>query len=409
MSHIAAAMAAPGVPLGQNPPEFQKVSVTGVLRPTPALYAIEVRDTLKGPIEATMSATDLGFQTRAPLADPAPWQAMLEHCDELSALIHMPVTAMNGACHITITGSLVPASFDAWIEDRELRVGNRKGAFSASSGDARSAIGRELASGTWPFALWGRGTLFAMHLAGMLGTTADAKRVPQLPMLLRIAAQLDELALGARITAEGAHFRAYGRTIWSNPTDVAEQVAALTSNDLLDGKADQLAADIARKHPDSPFAVDFAAGPSGLMMPVMSTGVLAAIAIPAFMDYMKKSKVNEATLMLNRLGKNAKVAYVTNDAFPKGIAPLTPPTSCCAGPGGKCVGDWAQPAWQALDFEIDRPGLFQYSYASDGTTFNATAVGDLDCDGTMITYTLSGTVEQGNVKLQLTEPAPNSD
>ncbi len=51
MAQIAAAMAAPGVPLGPNPSEFQKVSVTGVFRPATALYAIEVRDTLKGQIE----------------------------------------------------------------------------------------------------------------------------------------------------------------------------------------------------------------------------------------------------------------------------------------------------------------------------------------------------------------------
>ena len=71
--------------------------------------------------------------------------------------------------------------------------------------------------------------------------------------------------------------------------------------------------------------------------------------------------------------------------------------------------DWSDPVWQALDFQIDHPTLFQYSYASDGTSFNATAVGDLDCDGTFITYTLSGTAENGNVQVKLTEPPPNSD
>jgi len=69
MAHIAAAMAAPGVPLGQNPPEFQKVSVTGVLRPTPALYAIEVRDTLKGPIEGAQLLDVLDQPTGPVLVD----------------------------------------------------------------------------------------------------------------------------------------------------------------------------------------------------------------------------------------------------------------------------------------------------------------------------------------------------
>jgi hypothetical protein len=65
--------------------------------------------------------------------------------------------------------------------------------------------------------------------------------------------------------------------------------------------------------------------------------------------------------------------------------------------------------WVALDFQIDHPNLFQYNYRSDGTTFHAEAIGDLDCDGTFVTYTLDGSAPNGNPQILLTEPPPNSD
>ena len=44
-----------------------------------------------------------------------------------------------------------------------------------------------------------------------------------------------------------------------------------------------------------------------LMIVVAIIGILAAVAIPAFMDYMKKSKKTEASLQLNKIAKNSKV------------------------------------------------------------------------------------------------------
>ena len=52
-----------------------------------------------------------------------------------------------------------------------------------------------------------------------------------------------------------------------------------------------------------------------LMIVVAIIGILAAVAIPAFMDYMKKSKKTEASLQLNKIAKNSKVLYNTQAAF----------------------------------------------------------------------------------------------
>ncbi len=151
-----------------------------------------------------------------------------------------------------------------------------------------------------------------------------------------------------------------------------------------------------------------------LMIVVAIIGILAAVAIPAFMDYMKKSKKTEASLQLNKIGKNAKTFYITASAFPTTTASITPSTSCCAGAGKKCAvasAAWATNGWSELDFQIDEPHLFQYTYtpAASGVTFSATAVGNLDCDAASITYTMNGTSTSGNPAVSLTEPPPNSD
>jgi type II secretory pathway pseudopilin PulG len=156
-------------------------------------------------------------------------------------------------------------------------------------------------------------------------------------------------------------------------------------------------------------------GAASAVTAVTVIGILSAVAIPAFMDYTKRSKRPEAALNLNKLGKNAKRVYSEMARFPAGTAPLTPPRSCCGQPNNHCAAVpalyAADPTWVALDFQIDEPTLFQYSYtaSADGQRFVAQAIGDLDCDGIPITYELVGTVENGNPRVTLTEPAPNSD
>jgi type IV pilus assembly protein PilA len=153
-----------------------------------------------------------------------------------------------------------------------------------------------------------------------------------------------------------------------------------------------------------------------LMIVVAIIGILAAVAIPAFMDYMKKGKTSEAELQLAKIKTNAKAAYNTDSAYPAVTAALTPTASCCtqnASSKKKCAvvaADWATASWQALDFQLDEEFYFQYSYTGTaGTAYTSTAVGDLDCDGTTITYTLTGDVSNGNPTSSLNKPAVNTD
>ena len=158
-----------------------------------------------------------------------------------------------------------------------------------------------------------------------------------------------------------------------------------------------------------------------LMIVVAIIGILAAVAIPAFMDYIKRSKKAEASLQLNKIGKNAKRAYSETSSYPQGTALQTPEKpgggtggGCCGGPNNHCDADpqgfATEDTWKLLDFQIDEPSLFVYDYNSTASsTFTAKATGDLDCDGTEIVYTLAGTSPGGNPAVTLTEPAVNAD
>jgi type IV pilus assembly protein PilA len=163
-----------------------------------------------------------------------------------------------------------------------------------------------------------------------------------------------------------------------------------------------------------------------LMIVVAIIGILAAVAIPAFMDYMKRSKKTEASLQLNKIGKNSKRAYMENSSYVSGTVGSTPTRpgggvggGCCGGNGtsGKNTNHCAASAtaftgnavWTALDFEIDEDTLFVYDYTGTNTTYAAHAVGDLDCDTTEITYTLTGTAVNGQPAYELSEPPASAD
>jgi len=150
-----------------------------------------------------------------------------------------------------------------------------------------------------------------------------------------------------------------------------------------------------------------------LMIVVAIIGILAAVAIPAFMDYMKKSKKTEASLQLNKIAKNSKVYYNTNAEFVQQDGAAMPSEFAA---GTICKMDprddlWADDSgWALLDFQVDEPNLFQYEYKKSSLTdATATATGDLDCDGTPIIYTLTLAAPSGNASAVITEPAPNSD
>jgi type IV pilus assembly protein PilA len=166
-----------------------------------------------------------------------------------------------------------------------------------------------------------------------------------------------------------------------------------------------------------------------LMIVVAIIGILAAVAIPAFLDYMKRSRTTEASVNLNKIGKNAKRAYGEVSSYPQAAGALLPPglavapgKNCCGGSGGitgavgstlnnKCTADPAKfkadAGWLALEFSVDEPSQYQYQYAPvSSSSFAAYGIGDVDCDGTSATWTVEGTLTTaGNPALNFIPPA----
>jgi prepilin-type N-terminal cleavage/methylation domain-containing protein len=123
-----------------------------------------------------------------------------------------------------------------------------------------------------------------------------------------------------------------------------------------------------------------------LMIVVAIIGILAAIAIPTFGMYMRKSKFTEAHLGVDKLVKNIRVFHAAKGRLPisTNVMPVT--SACANAPSHKTSqhtqADWmGDPGWSEIEFHTSEAGYFQYQWvqnsAIDG---DARAFGDLDCD-----------------------------
>ena len=140
-----------------------------------------------------------------------------------------------------------------------------------------------------------------------------------------------------------------------------------------------------------------------LMIVVAIIGILAAVAIPAFMEYMRKGKKSEADIALNRIGKSGKAYYVEHSAYPATAAGPLPDADACNDAGkifavnaAQWVGGFAD-----LEFVMEEPHRFDFTYTPGATdqTYSAIAHADLDCDsasgGGATTVTLAANTVAG--------------
>ncbi len=151
------------------------------------------------------------------------------------------------------------------------------------------------------------------------------------------------------------------------------------------------------------------------MIVVAIIGILAAVAIPSFLKYGRRSRTSEATLNVRKLFDGSVAYYAAEHAdrdgvvlphqFPGTVASSsgTAASACDAGASRKIVPipqAWKHPTWQGLNFAIDDPHYYVYSYESEGVGiaahFSARATGDLDCNGVTSTFERVGEVDDQN-------------
>ncbi len=136
-----------------------------------------------------------------------------------------------------------------------------------------------------------------------------------------------------------------------------------------------------------------------LMIVVAIIGILAAIALPAFIGYVRRSKTSEATSNLKSLFTGA-TSYYNQERSARGLSASTSGFCTVSASGGvvpatvpigvKTVNDYStNGSFRDLGFSIADPHYFSYGIAvssaacgvtAPGGVYSFSAVGDLDGD-----------------------------
>ncbi len=164
-----------------------------------------------------------------------------------------------------------------------------------------------------------------------------------------------------------------------------------------------------------------------LMIVVAIVGVLAVLAVYGVRKYIANAKTAEAKNSLGQMAKDAVTAFEgermnatvlaagASTAIVRSMcasSSATVPVAAASIAGQKYqsnAADWSIPAdvaanagFPCLKFEMTAPQYYMYNYtavgaATNGDTFTATANGDLNGDGTLSTFTATGTIQQGRL------------
>ncbi len=164
-----------------------------------------------------------------------------------------------------------------------------------------------------------------------------------------------------------------------------------------------------------------------LMIVVAIIGILAAVAIPAFLKFIRKSKTSEANINVKSIGDGAVSWFDAEHAdangtpivkhFPNTLSPTgatgvgaqVPGAAPCATGNPlytKDSGRWESEPWKSLKFGINKAHYFRYQYLPSSTatsaSFTVWARANLDCDGTESTYSVRATVNTSTGEVERT-------
>lgn len=163
-----------------------------------------------------------------------------------------------------------------------------------------------------------------------------------------------------------------------------------------------------------------------LMIVVAIVGVLAALAIYGVRRYILNSKTAEARNGIGQMAKDASAAYSREGMDPSvlelgnstGVAnklcdSASPVPAAADSIKGKKYqskpSEWAGGSqfagWSCVKFSMQDPQYYMYNYTSSGSAFVASANGDLDGNGTLSTFTLSGSIKsEGTAQVLVLAP-----
>lgn len=184
-----------------------------------------------------------------------------------------------------------------------------------------------------------------------------------------------------------------------------------------------------------PNLLRFAMGISafGLMSASMNWGTAAAIAIPAFMKFTRKTRTVEAKLGINTLKTGAILWFDGRHANQKGtplpkhfpqasvgtvnnkrqVFTLPKEKPCARGRAAypKNPKIWNVSPWKELRFSMKGKHYYQYTYVVEGSGKNAkftiSAQGDLDCDGKLSLFEIVGRVNKVTGEVEVVRNTKN--
>jgi hypothetical protein len=243
--------------------------------------AADLAHAIDGPLTVTVAPGELAIDARVPLKDTAQAKKVIDHCGDIAGLSLLGAKSDGGTCHLPVPQ--YGFTIDVWLDGKELHVGSKTGA-KPGAGAPLSTVGLELANGDWQMALWGHGTLLSSTPMQM---PQLAELPPEAALALRAIVMMSEVGIGVKIEGDSLRVLATFRTGWANPDDVVAKLTSVPPEDILAGKGGDRGKAIADSSPKSPFAGDYQAGAGGLMIPTAAIGILAAVAIPAFLDYQR--------------------------------------------------------------------------------------------------------------------------
>ncbi len=238
------------------------------------------------------------------LKDSAPFKTLLNMGCGMAPAAGIPgikVTPGDGKCEALIDVSKLPLPDPAigklFAEPVSITAEVKANRFELTIGKASkikknsvSALGQELMNKSWNFSLWAEGLALASgpdipwgNLPGVLPETIEG-----IQLAVWMLAHVYEVGMAGAIRDDGIHGVFHVATYAGDPPEAYAAYEAAVTNVLSSGKQLEEFAAIKKKWPDS-MAGHGGSSAGGLMLSGIS-GVLAAVAIPAFTKYIDRSK-----------------------------------------------------------------------------------------------------------------------